>query len=146
MLMRKPGPVKAQSFLKLKPGWDKAAGQREELSFKTSVSQLHSQCPFAQCWEALCQVHFTHRRHFFHLLWGRTAAPQPLSLSSSARRQRDPPSHPGTGWTVISRGVPGTVNCTPWDSATESCFHHHSWQGNPHFFPFSLPPPETSWG
>lgn len=38
MLMRKPGPVKAQSFLKLNPGWDKAAGQSQELPFKTSVS------------------------------------------------------------------------------------------------------------
>lgn len=31
--MRKPGPVKAQSFLKLNPGWDKAAGQSQELLF-----------------------------------------------------------------------------------------------------------------
>lgn len=38
MLMRKPGPVKAQSFLKLNPGWDKAAGQSQELPFRTSVS------------------------------------------------------------------------------------------------------------
>lgn len=49
MLMRKPGPVKAQSFLKLKPGWDKAAGQEEELPFKTSVSQLQSPSPLARC-------------------------------------------------------------------------------------------------
>lgn len=49
MLMRKPGPVKAQSFLKLKPGWDEAVGQSGALPFKTSVTQLHSQSPLTCC-------------------------------------------------------------------------------------------------
>lgn len=49
MLMRKPGPVKAQSFLKLKPGWDEAAGQSGTFPFKTSVTQLHSQSPLTCC-------------------------------------------------------------------------------------------------
>lgn len=52
MLMRNPGPVKAQSFLKLKPGWEEAAGQSAGGSvrpFKTSVSQLHSQSPLTHC-------------------------------------------------------------------------------------------------
>lgn len=98
MLMRKPGPVKAQSFLKLKPGWDKATGQSGALPFKASVPQLRSRSPLARCWEALCCLHgrILHTEDISPACFEEgTAAPQPLSISSSAGGQRDP--HPTWG-------------------------------------------------
>ena len=141
MLMRKPGPVKAQSFLKLKPGWGEAAGQCRAPLFRTSVSQPHSQSPPARCWEALCCPHscVSHKGDISPPCFGEgTAAPPAPLPEQQCRGAMSPPSHSGTGWTVICRGVlglSGTIGCTPWDPTTEPCFYHPYWQENPHPLP-----------